>query len=869
DHPRVLVFRKTDDYTPARAEEILDPALLEDVVWGTAREVTRGTRDGMLDPETWAEQQAGGTWSEMFDRQGLLNRIQWLGTVVWYLASATLGWVAFPLVFTALPGLTDRGYGFARALGLLVVAFLTWLAASLRILPNTRATVALAVLLLAAAGGVTFWRRRGELCNFLRNRWKLVATYEGLFLILFVAWTWVRALNPDLWHPVVGGEKPMDFAYLNAVIKSTWFPPYDPWFAGGYMNYYYFGFVLVGSLAKLLGIMPSIAHNLALSLFYALTGGAAFSLAYNLVGAGKGDRTSSRPYIAGLLAVFFVLVLGNLGEVRLLVNGFQMVAGEPTFESTIPGLPRLVQAVRGFWMVLRGARLPFRPETPYWDPTRMPPHPAFVEFPAFTFLYGDLHAHMLALPYALSVLGLALNWARGGLRLRRGWLLSCFIGGLVIGAFLATNTWDYPTYLLLGLTGLALGVWRQRSDGSVDGSGDQDGNLFRPRIVSLGWRAGLLTLVSVLLFLPYVLSYVSPVTRLEAWRGERIPLNIYLLMVGQFLFPFLTLLSVDGRRALRSLWRVRGGLIRVVIGLGLGGAFLLGPVLAVRGVPVALVAIPVGGAAVAVALAGDVSIERRMVWLLLALSMALSLGVELVAVGGDRMNTVFKFSYQIWTFLAVGAAVVVVWVMEEMGRWSPTWQEVWWAAMALLVFCMALFPAMSIPAKVNDRFTQVTGPTLDGMAYMEYSRTGDVRGEVDLAPDYAAIVWMQESIEGSPVILEGLGEREYLWGNRVSIYTGLPTVIGWRWHQVQQRMGAGADEVGRRRQDVEECYSTENHDRAWRILKRYNVRYIYVGPYERLYYGSVGLVKFDAMVADGRLRVVYDQDAVRIYEVVQ
>ncbi|HIE39336.1 MAG TPA: hypothetical protein EYP77_09770, partial [Anaerolineae bacterium] len=542
DHPRVLVFHKTGAYSRGRAEAALPPSLLDHVVWVTPRQATRGVRDPVLDPETWAEQQAGGTWSEMFDRRSLLNRSHGLAAVVWYLAVAVLGWLAFPLLFAALPRLWDRGYGLARPLGLLVMAYITWLSASLRLLPNTRGTVALAVLLLAVAGGVAAWRQRRALRDFLRGHRTTVLVYEGLFLVLFAAWTWVRALNPDLWHPVVGGEKPMDFAYLNAVVKSTWFPPYDPWFAGGYINYYYFGFVLVGSLAKLLGVMPSIAYNLSLSLFYALTGGAAFSVAFNLVGRGRASR---RAYIAGFLAALFVLVLGNLGEVRLLVNGFRIVAGEPTFESTIPGLPALVQALRGLGMVLRGAKLPFRPETPYWAPTRMIPPDAsgvgpITEFPAFTFLYGDLHAHMLALPYTLVALALALDWARGvgG----RRWL-SLLIGALVIGSLRAINTWDYPTYLLLGLAGLALG-WA--SGGDHRESGDHRGSPL------LG---AVLVVLTVLLFLPYTRNYIAAYTRVRVWRGIRTSLDIYFLLIGQFLFPLLTLLAVDGRRVLGRIGR--------------------------------------------------------------------------------------------------------------------------------------------------------------------------------------------------------------------------------------------------------------------------------------------------------------------------
>jgi YYY domain-containing protein len=847
DHPRVLIFRKTAAYSRVEAEALLPPSLLEDVVHVTAREPEADeVQNAQFDPEMWAEQRAGGTWSAMFNRQGMLNRFPGLGAAAWYLAAAVLGWLAFPLLFVALPRLRDRGYGLARPMGLLVVSYLTWLAASLHILPNTRWTIALMVVLLAAAGAAVGWRRRGAMRDFLRARWRTIAVEEGLFLLMFLVWIYVRTRNPDLWHPVVGGEKPMDFAYLNAVIKSTWFPPYDPWYAGGYLNYYYFGFVLFATLTKLLAIVPAIAYNLAIPLFYAMVGTATFSLGFNLF-AGRGGEEDQRPgfvpYIAGAVAVVLVLILGNLGEVRLLFNGFRMLAGEQTIHSTIPGLPELVQALRGFVKAVQGQPLPFRMETPYWEPTRMVPFPAFIEFPAFTFLYGDPHAHMFAMPYTVTVLALTLNWARGGYRLREGWLLSGLMGALAIGSLWAANTWDYPGYLILGLAGLVLGI-------GVPTSGR--------RIFALVWRGALLVGVSILLFVPYTRNYVPAVSGLQMVPADqRISLTIYVLLIGQFLFPLGTLLVIDGWKALRK--------VGILIG---AGALLAGLLVMKLGVPVGVLALPFGVTAAVLALTEKLPMERRVVWMILALAMAIALATEIVAVGGDRMNTVAKFHNQIWMLLAVGTTAALVWLAERSARWAAEWQQLWWIVMALVIFSMALFPIMAFPARLNDRITYATGPTLDGMAYMAYSQVGDVRGMVDLGPDHAAIVWLQENVEGSPVILEGLGEREYLWGSRVSIYTGLPTVIGWRWHQVQQRMATvGAGRVDDRRIDVQTAYSTSVPEEALGILERYDVRYIYVGPYERLYYDAQGLAKFDAMVADGDLELVYDRNGVKIYEV--
>ena len=226
----------------------------------------------MLTDNVWQAQQETGTWSDLFDRNSLLNQAPLIGAVVWYLLIALLGVIAFPILFAIAPGLRDRGYGVARITGLLIVSSVVWLAASYRVMPFTRGTIALTVIVLAIVSGFIAWRQRASLRSFLKDSRRVILIEEALFGAAFVWFLIVRFGNPDLWHPVMGGEKPMDFAYLNAVIKSQYFPPYDAWFAGGQITYYYFGFVLVATLIKVLGIVPAIAYNFTIPTLFAMTG---------------------------------------------------------------------------------------------------------------------------------------------------------------------------------------------------------------------------------------------------------------------------------------------------------------------------------------------------------------------------------------------------------------------------------------------------------------------------------------------------------------------------------------------------------------------------------------------------------------------
>jgi uncharacterized membrane protein len=264
--------------------------------------------------------------------------------------------------------------------------------------------------------------------------------------------------------------------------------------------------------------------------------------------------------------------------------------------------------------------------------------------------------------------------------------------------------------------------------------------------------------------------------------------------------------------------------------------------------------------------------RRRFLWLMVGLAMSICVAVEVVVVKGDigRQNTVFKFYLQVWVLLSIAAAVSVAWLYERARRWQPGLRHAWWGAMALLVLGGALFLPLGIRARAVDRISPDTGLTLDGMAFIKYSKIhdgpeGDPK-EIFLYGDYAAIRWMQDNIEGSPVIVEGLGWREYLWANRVSIYTGLPTVVGWSWHERQQRSLLPPDEVYRRIEAVSAFYGTTDIDSALSFLKRYGVRYVYVGGYEQAYYDPAGLAKFDTMVDQGLLHLVYDSHGTKIYE---
>ncbi len=131
--------------------------------------------------------------------------------------------------------------------------------------------------------------------------------------------------------------------------------------------------------------------------------------------------------------------------------------------------------------------------------------------------------------------------------------------------------------------------------------------------------------------------------------------------------------------------------------------------------------------------------------------------------------------------------------------------------------------------------------------------------------DYRAIQWMQENVQGSPVILEAQA-YEYYWGNRYTIYTGLPGVVGWNYHQRQQRAVLRNNAVQERVDEVNAFYLSLDEEFIKNYLDKYNVEYIIVGQQEQAFYPAETLVKFDSY--DGMLwDVVYSEANTVIYKV--
>ena len=488
------------------------------------------------------------------------------------------------------------------------------------------------------------------------------------------------------------------------------------------------------------------------------------------------------------------------------------------------------------------------------------------EFPFFTFLFADLHAHMMVIPFTLLALGLGLALVAG---LRDGgvsWAVASGVAlALALGALWAINSWDYPSYaiLILGLVGVAALFSRASPERKFW------------TFVALG--TGVLFL-SILLFWPFHQHYETFNNGLDPSRW-RTPIDRFLGIHGLFLFIIVTYLLARTWNDLKALIRTSWASEESPVGMGwlrlaVASLVLAGLFLAVTGYWNAVLVVAF---LVLVVVAGWRAVQvpepsrpyEALVMAMLAMAAFIVIGVDFVTVEGDigRMNTLFKYYLEVWVFLAIAAAYAL-WRLFPVSLplyalKRPGIATAWLAVLFLLVGSSLIYTFLGTRDRVGDRFLDLPG-TLDGTAYMAGAQHWE-RGEYfPLKWDLQAIEWLQENAEGSPVVLEAHMEQ-YRWGGRIANYTGLPTVLGWPWHQIQQRHGY-RDQIGVRAEHVRQAYETTDVDLAMDLMERYGVSFVVVGDLERLNYNERGLAKFDEMAEAGLLSKVYANEKTAIFE---
>ncbi len=774
-----------------------------------------------------------------------------------------LGLICVPLTLTVFHNLPDRGWAFAKALGVTLFTFCVWLPLMcLRFLPYSQGFLLGIALIFLGAGIVGWVRMHQSIMKVVRlNRTYIIAT-EVIFLGMVFLLGWLRSFNPN----IQSYEMFMDEGFIAAIMRSPHLPPNDMWFANYSINYYYYAHFTAATLGKLLGQSPSVLFNTGISMFFGLTAVNLFGVSCNIVAWARHVRRKepasaiaaeqahprllkSIPF--GLLSMLMGVVLGNLAATQQ-------------------------------WWLSHGQTEPFN----WFAPSRVVPN-TINEFPAFSFLLSCFHAHVLTLAFSILAAGLAFNLllendGKGLNAFGSGWRLPCtlVVSALVIGELFAMNGWDYPTYLGLACVCIGLQQWQayQRH--------------FEPvLLLDIFTACASLAALSFLLFLPFYLSYVSPALGLGVvFANDRTPLSDELLIYGLFAFIYISLLLMSA--FLQPLSARRGAEASITSAFDIPlliwfGVLLVIDLLFLLLLPNSLTFVVfANGALFGVLLAFYHLEDRAQAFTLFvgALAFALVAGCEMLFLKDVfvnsidlRMNTVFKFYFQAWGLLAIASGSGLFFIIDGLRsldisvsgrmRWvQRSVAGVWGLILLVLVLASMVYPLLAPTARLanlNPSYPH-QNMSLDGMSYLQNCPVQYCG--YDTSGDYYAIRWLNTHVQGDPGIIESVGKDYSVWG-RVSAFTGLPTPMGWIGHEYQWRVnwmnrGSNLAEFNRRAADVDTIYTSNDPGTVLSLMARYHAEYLYVGILEHVNYPRANLQRFGAF-----MRVAYSADGVTIYQV--
>ncbi len=697
-----------------------------------------------------------------------------LETFRWWLVISVIGLIALPIAMTLFRSLPGRGVAFAKPLGLLLTGYLFWLALSLHVMPNRPGTIVWVLIALAVVDYLILRRRWRDYLEALQERQGLLLATEVVFFLgLFIA-AHIKSFIPE----ISGTEKPMDFMFLNAASRSTYYPPSDPWLAGHGVSYYYFGYVINAMVGKMAALDTAVTFNLALAGTAALAATAAFGLGFEIVSALR--RVAFRTALGvGIAAIVLVTVAGNLEGVLEFAAANDALPARVESGADISGLANARESDSCLTAVVC-VRYPTDQSDFWWwwRATRISPDAGTItEFPFFSFILGDLHPHVMALPFVLTGFAFGLSLWRGAAGLtfdtwrRSPWLLA--LAGVVVGGLAFLNTWDLPTFGFL----IALLVFARNYLGSRDG---------RQAVSDTIGFSVPFAVVSIVLYLPFYLSFSSQAGFVDAVRdGATRPAQAILfwgaIMAVALPLPLYLLSRDAGARARARILRaamlpVALVLLWAVLIVARHGGGDLPDAIAARGWNW-LTALFFAGALVASLLALWRAIESQdessavLVPVLAAMTTGLLLifGAEffyVTDVFSSRLNTVFKFYYQAWLLMGIAGAVGGWWLYGELRRETGASMEVLrgaWAGLAVLAVAGALLYPLSATLSRTDGLSLTRSDrTLDGLAYVYNSPSSLEMGIVQ---------WLRDNANQDDRLVEAVG-GQYSSAGRFSAWTG-------------------------------------------------------------------------------------------------
>lgn len=724
----------------------------------------------------------------------------------WWGMLFLIGFSFLPLTFTIFSKFYDRGYIFSKILGIALISYAIFILSTVRLVSFTRfnsisISISLIIFLLLL-GKLNKNLSKNNLISILKEKWKLFFIEEAIFLITLFFWSVIRAHQPDI-HNI---EKFMDYGFVNSALRSNYFPPKDMWFANFSINYYYFGHLVTAILTKISGINSSITYNLMIAGIFSFIFTESFSIALNLLQQIK-KIGKVKMFLGSLLTAFLVTLSGNLQTIYAFFASYKG-------DSPIP-----------FW------QLTFSPQTfpnSYWYPsaTRFIYH-TIHEFPSYALTLSDLHGHLLDTPFVLFTIALLFSvflmlktkGLAGYIFLLSKTFTYWFLISLLLAIMYMTNAWDGILYFLLTIAILGIvflsSVLKEKQKINIYS--------FTPLI-------RLILLIGFLFFiftLPFNLFYKPPVSGLGFICSPD-----FLMKIGR-IGPFVFETQHCQHSQFWELLILYGFFYFWII------SFLIFVFKNIRNKSTEF----------------NLSDNFLLILILCASSFILIpefIYFKDIFTSYPRANTMFKISYQVFILLALSSGYVIVRLSQEIkpfikrGIPHKAFISLYLFLALIIISLISIYPFFAINSYYNG-LNKYYG--LNGINYLK-----------KLYPsDYDAILWINKNIKGQPTMLEAQGDS-YTDYERVSVNTGLPTIIGWTVHEWFWRNNY--DVVSPRIEDVKIIYETNNISLAKTLIKKYNVSYIFIGVLERQKYLNLNENKFEKMG-----KIIYQIGRTKVFKI--
>ena len=687
----------------------------------------------------------------------------------WYLLALVLGAAAMPLTGRLFRRFQDRGWMFSKVTAIAVSGFLTWFLVAVKIIKFTTMTCIVVTLVCAAASLILYCREQkaGFECIPFAHL-DLVYAEELLFFAAFLLWTYFAGFHPAAY----GTEKFMDYGFMEAMMRSKTLPATDLWYSQGKINYYYGGQYFAVFLTKLSGAKVELTYNLMRTFVAGLAFAMPFSLVHQMVTDRLG-KTRSRwkkalPSVTGILAGISVSIAGNMHYV--------------VYGQIIPFIRKLKgEEVSSYWFPDATRYIGFNPDVE--DKT-------IHEFPCYSFVLGDLHAHVVDIMFVLLLLGLLYAWMKKvrttelsgeSMSRREFWkkqllMPQLLATGALLGMFHWTNYWDFVIYFVV-TCGAALFM-------NIIG---QKGKIRWALGVTAAQAAEILILATVII-MPFTLQFDTSnmVQGIALAQHHSLPHQLLVLwgLPGILTILFVVSLLVEKLRGAeqKSLYHLLTSirlpdLFAVLIGLCAIGLVLIPELVYVR---------------------------------------------DIYENGNARANTMFKLTYQAYIMFGM-TMIYAIFRLLIIGK-NKILKVLAFIGLFFFVWTCGYFGN-----SVHSWFGEVWKPSqykgLNATAFLETDFPEDVNG----------IRWLKENISDASVVLEANGDS-YSEYERVSAMTGLPTIMGWYVHEWLWR--GNLSDLNAKIEEIQEIYTSTDETRVKELLEEYNVSYIFVGSCERNKYGA-------------------------------